>query len=48
MAVTLRVGMQFWMLRVLSPEFTPRHFKQDDAERQGRDSHAEHGNQIGG
>ena len=24
-----------------TPEFTPRHFKQDDAERQGRDSNAE-------
>jgi len=24
-----------------APEFTPRHFKQDDAERQGRDSNAE-------
>jgi len=33
--------MQPWTLRVLPPALIPWHFKQDDAERQGRDSNAE-------
>jgi len=41
MAVTLCVVMQSRKLRVLPSKLTLWHFKQDDAERQGRDSSAE-------
>jgi len=41
MAVTLCVVMQPWTLRVLPSKLILWYFKQDGAERQGRDSSAE-------